>query len=365
MPTFFDAHLDLAKMAEHGRDMHAPLATCRGTLQPATVTLPSLRDGRVTHCLATVFTEARPDHADDREWHPYTYPQGDADAAYRCGMRQIKLYHAWHDAGVIELMPRRGEANAARERRPFNDESPAHAPLHAGILIECADPIPSPDDVPEWAALGVIAVGMAWWHQGRYAGGNGSDNAGLTDLGRALIPALDAANIVHDASHLSQRSLDELLEATDAVVIASHSNCRALLPGENHRHLTDDAIKEIARRGGVIGINLVKNFLSSELTVAPPGKNSNQHKPAGEATIDQVCDHIEHVCALVGDRAHVGLGSDMDGGITADDLPTGIRTPSDLGKILDALNTRGWSPTERDAFAHENWQRFWRNTPRS
>lgn len=357
MSTFFDAHLDLAMMAERGRDMHAPLATCRGTLQPATVTLPSLRDGRVAHCLATVFTEARPDHADDREWHPYSYPQGDADAAYRCGMRQIKLYHAWHDAGVMELMPRRGEANAARERRPFNDDAPAHAPLHAGILIECADPIPSPDDVPEWAALGVVAVGMAWWHQGRYAGGNGSDNAGLTDLGRALIPALDAANIVHDASHLSQRSLDELLDATDAVVIASHSNCRALLPGDNHRHLTDDAIKEIARRGGVIGINLVKNFLSPELAVGgPPSKNSAK----GEATIDQVCDHIDHVCAIVGDRNHVGLGSDMDGGITADDLPTGIRTPSDLGKILDSLSARGWSPTELDAFAHENWQRFWR-----
>jgi len=224
--------------------------------------------------------------------------------------------------------------------------------LRLGVLVECADPISSPDQLPEWVEAGVVAIGMAWWHQGRYAGGNGSDNAPLTDLGRALVPAMDSLGVVHDASHLSQRSVDELLGCTDAPVIASHSNCRALLPGDNHRHVTDDVIKEIAHRGGLVGVNLVRNFLDPKLAASK--------KPTkGDATIDQVCDHVEHVCRVSGDRRHVGLGTDMDGGITADDLPKGIDRPSDLVKIFAALGERGWSDDDLVGVAWGNWARFW------
>ena len=339
----FDAHLDLAMLAELGRDMHAPLSECRGALAPAAVTLPSLREGNVRACLGTVFTEAVKDGPPEAE---YAYPIGYADDAYRAGMRQLKLYRAWRDGGAIELMPRRHEGTEAQAH------GEADGPLRLGVLIECADPIPSPDELGEWVEGGVVAIGMAWWHEGRYAGGNGSDNAPLTDLGRALIPAMDDLGVVHDISHLSQRSTDELLEATGVPVIASHSNCRALLPGDNHRHITDETIAEIARRGGVVGINLVRNFLDPDLAASPKPKK-------GDATIDQVCDHVEHVCAVAGDRRHVGLGTDMDGGITADDLPKCIDTPGDLVKIFAALGERGWSEDELVGVAWGNWARFW------
>ncbi len=344
MPTdappdrWFDAHLDLAYLAERGRDMHAPLTDCRGPLQPAAVTLPALRDGNVHACLGTIFTEATKDGGPPG---PYAYTLGDADAANRAGQRQLKLYQAWAGGGAIDLLPRRGAP-----------ASPPTASLQLGILMECADPILQPDDLPEWADAGVIAIGMAWWHQSRYAGGNGSDNAGLTDLGRALVPIMDEHNVVHDLSHLSQRATDELLALTDAPVIASHSNCRTLLPGDNHRHLADDTIREIARRGGVIGVNLVAKFLDPTLA-------ASKDPIPGDATIDQLCDHIERICQLAGDRAHVALGSDMDGGITANDLPKGIDTPTDLRKITDTLASRGWPHEDRGAFAWGNWARFW------
>lgn len=344
---FFDAHLDLAYLAEQGRDMHAPLSDCRGPLHPAALTLPAMKDGNVRACLGTIFTEATKSGAETStsgapNEGAFAYPLGDAQAANRAGLRQLKLYQAWHAGGAIQLLSRRGT----------KQEVDPSGPLMLGILMECADPILDPDDLPNWVEGGVVAIGMAWWHESRYAGGNGSDNAGLTDLGRALVPAMDELNVVHDASHLSQRSLDELFELTDAPVIASHSNSRALLPGENHRHLSDASIREIARRGGVIGINLVRNFLDPTLAASK--------KPIkGDATIAQVCGHIEHVCEVVGDRAHVGLGSDMDGGITADDLPEGIDTPSDLTKITDALAERGWSDEDVRAFAWSNWASFW------
>lgn len=340
---WFDAHLDLAYLAEKGRDMHAPLDDCRGPLQPASITLPSLRDGGVTACLGTLFTEGVEDPAAaNAETGAHVYALGDADAAYRAGMRQLKLYNAWAGAGVIELMPRRGSAPSGA------------APLRLGVLMECADPLPSPDDLPEWVEQGLIAIGMAWWHQSRYAGGNGTDNAGLTDLGRALVPVMDDLGVVHDLSHLSQRATDELLTLTDAPVIASHSNCRALLDGESNpdwqRHLSDDTIREIARRGGVIGLNLVRNFIRTGLD-----PKSDNDRP----TVDEAADHVEHICEVVGDRAHVGLGSDMDGGITANDLPEGINTPTDLPRITDALRARGWSDHDLAAFRHDNWNRFW------
>ncbi len=417
MPTaqpapWFDAHLDLAYLAEKGRDMHAPLDDCRGPLQPASVTLPSLRDGDVRACLGTIFTEGVQDPtAHDAETGAHVYALGDAEGAYRAGMRQLKLYNAWAGAGVIELMPckpqdsspaafnnassslspagrvassgapsssspsslsplgrGRGEGSSSSsssssslpsslsppgERAGVRGSS-SPSPLRLGVLVECADPIPSPDELPEWDEQGVVAIGMAWWHESRYAGGNGTDNLGLTDLGRALIPAMDALAVVHDLSHLSQRATDELLTLTDAPVIASHSNCRSLLGGEANpqhlRHLSDDTIREIARRGGVIGLNLIRNFIRTGL---------DRNNPSDRPSADDAVAHVEHICELVGDRRCVGLGSDMDGGITANDLPAAINTPSDLTKLTDALRARGWNADDLAAFRYDNWIRFW------
>ncbi|MDQ7012467.1 MAG: membrane dipeptidase [Planctomycetota bacterium] len=365
---FFDAHLDLAYLTEVGRDMHAPLDDCRGRLLPAAVTLPSLRDGNVHACLGTIFTEALATDATNTST-PTTdtpeaaYPEGDALAAWRAGMRQLKLYQAWAQAGVIELMPRRPQgthantdAPPARDDEAASVATPARdtdAPLLLGILMECADPIETPDQLDEWANAGVIAIGMAWWRGSRYAGGNGLGGP-LTDAGRDLADRMDDLGIVHDLSHLSQHATDELLAHTDRVVVASHSNCRALLDGEANpdwqRHLSDETIAEIGRRGGIVGLNLVRNFIRSGL---------KRDDPDDRPTIDETLAHVEHVCDIMGHRRGVGLGTDMDGGITANDLPRGINSPSDLHKLCDALTTRGWSDAEVRGFAWGNWTRFW------
>ena len=341
---WFDAHLDLAYLAENGRDMHADLNDCRGRYQPAAVTLSTLKEGHVTRCLGTVFTEAIDPTKPESETGPFTYPFDDADAAYRAGMRQLLLYRAWRDAGLISRMPLRGQT-----------EEPSDAPLRLGVLVECADPITSPDELDQWVELGVVAIGMAWWHQSRYAGGNGTDHKrpgnGLTDLGRELVKRMDELGVVHDLSHLSQRAVDDLLEATDTVVMASHSNSRALMGDPdsqaNQRHLSDEAIKEIARRGGVIGLNLLGDFVTPNL------------KKGDRAKISDCVRHIEHVCEIIGSTKHIGLGSDMDGGFGADGLPEGINTPSQLTIITDALTQHGWSNEDLTNFTHANWERYW------
>lgn len=359
-PTWFDAHLDLAYLALCGRDMRsADLSTCGGPDLPAAVTLASLREGRERWVLATIFTEA------DGKDVPISYPSGDAEAAHRAGLAQLRVYEEWAKAGEIELPGSHsyreeagGWGSAFPSRPPSASNQGASEPLRAGILIEGADPIRSPDELAWWHARGVVAIGLAWAKASRYAGGNATE-MGLSDLGRALVREMDRLGVVHDVSHLSDLALADLLRATDRPVIASHSNCRSILTSApmasgphgsaiamTQRHLTDETIREIVGRGGIVGLNLFSPFL-----VAGGGRDRR-------ATIAEAVAHVERLCDLAGDRAHVGLGSDMDGGFSASKLPEEINRPADLARFADALAARGWTEREIGGFASGNWRRF-------
>jgi len=369
---WFDAHLDLAYVAVRGRDLTQPLSaltpTNEGPDPPAAVTLPALADGSVRFALGTIFTEVLPgDHAGAPG--PEQYREGDTDGAYRRGRAQLEVYlslaergHLHLDLagafrtapgvgqvrggmGVSEVVPPPPDAAAARLARTSG--------LHIGILMENADPIRGPEDVAWWAERGVCAVGLAWARPSRYAMGNASDpvlRTGLTPAGLELVAAIDRCGLLHDASHLSDRALDQLFDMTPGRIIASHSNCRALLaprgdPRNWQRHLTDRAIREIARRGGVIGLNLYSSFLTL-------GGASDRR-----ATVDEALAHIERICELTGSHEHVGLGSDMDGGFSSHRLPQGIDRPLDLRRLSEGLTRRGWTREQVDGFAWRNWCR--------
>ncbi len=358
-PLWFDAHLDLAFLAVHARDMTAPLDINAPPHPPAALTLPTLRDANCLAVLATIFTGA------DIEG-PAGYPAGDVERAYRAGRAQLEAYLTWRDRSLFLLDlpaalrpdPHVGEIRGGMGVAELVPPSPSTAlrqlvkdqRIHAGILMENADPIRSPEELPFWKEHGLAAVSLAWATQSRYAGGN-SCKTGLTPQGRELITELDRLHITHDVSHLSDASLEELLTRTSRPVIASHSNCRALLPtmadgSPNQRHLTDETIRELARRDGVIGLNLYAKFLSPT--------------PDERATIEHALAHVERVCSITGSTRHVGLGSDIDGGFSAEELPRGIRVHADLSKLLDGLRERGWSDEDLDGFTHANWARYFR-----
>ena len=333
--NWFDTHLDLACIALCGRDMRAiDPAASGGADGPGGITFPSLKAGNVRACLGTIFIE--PDGAPP----VIAYETGNAQSAHRAARSQLDLYHYWNRQGLIRLM---------NQRESDLKEAPV-----LGILVEGADGIMSPDDLSWWAERGVVAIGLAWARQTRYAGGN-MTTTGLTDLGRQLIKEMDRQNVVHDVSHLSDAALHGLFESTDKPVIASHSNCRALidLPGDEprQRHLTDATIREIARRGGIIGVNLFSMF------IIPGGKKDRR------ATIDEWCSHVVHICSVVGNHHHVGLGSDADGGFSCLRQPDGINCPADYHLLLEGLSRRGWTQTQLADFAWNNWARFWKVAP--
>jgi membrane dipeptidase len=326
---WFDAHLDIAYLALAGRNLgtHDP-ALAGGPHPPAALTIPALQRAGVTRVLATIFTEAIEPGKPCAE--PQQYAQGDAASAARCGRAQLDWYarHA----------PDLGLGLSAQ----------ASTPLRADLLVECADPIAGAHELAHWHAAGVRAIGLTWVGQGRYAGGN-AVRTGLSGDALPLLLEMARLGIVPDVSHLSDRSFDDLCEATGARIIASHSNARALLGeaahGVNQRHLRDAQIRAIAQRDGVIGLNLFSAFLDPSC------------RASGRATVAQAIDHVEHVCMLTGSHAHVGLGSDLDGGFAADRLPAGINSPTDYERLADELRRRGWSDGQIAQFAHANWER--------
>jgi membrane dipeptidase len=219
-----------------------------------------------------------------------------------------------------------------------------------------------------WVERGVSVIGMAWARGSRYTAGNAERGPtgvpGLAPMGLELARAMDAAGVVHDLSHLSWHAIDDLFTLTDASVIASHSNCSALLEwpargakegaAPSQRHLLDEHIREIGKRGGVVGLNLVRFFIRSGL---------RRDDPNDRPSVDEAADHVEHVCAIMGHRRGVGLGSDLDGGITRDDLPAGLSSHLDMPLISDALRRRGWSDADVANFEWGNWARVFAINP--
>ena len=314
--AWLDAHLDLAYLAGAGRDFSKSIAELK---IDGAVTWPDLQAARIQTLFATIFTER-----DGPPHDPAAYPADDADAAEDAGRRQLNWYEAEEAAGRVTIV--RDTADLDSEIVP-----------RLVLLMECADPIKTPEDATWWVDHGVRVIGLSWARGSRYAGGNARPG-GLSPAGESLVDALEALGVGHDVSHLSPAAFDDLLARTSGPVCATHSNAAAIT-GPDDRHLRDDQIEAIAARGGVIGLNLFGRFLRGD---------------GMPATIDDCLDHIEHVAALAG-RDRVGLGSDADGGFGATSLPEGLQDLRQLDLLTLGLASRGWTSVETRGFQFDNW----------
>lgn len=304
---WIDGHLDLAYLALNGRDMLQSVPDDA----PHALTLPALRSGGVRVALGTIFTELGGDSAIEAVAYR---DSEDVEGAHRVGVAQLEWYHAMERAGEISIV--RTREDLARALR-------GEGPLGIVILMECADPISTPDEVAWWHTQGLRVVGLSWGHGSRYAGGN-ARAGGLTPIGKRMVDALDSVGILHDASHLSRAAFEDLCAHSSARIIASHSNAAALLP-HSERHITDDQIATIRDRDGWIGLNLYGRFLAD----------------GRRATIDDCVAHTMHVARIAG-ASRVGLGSDLDGGFGREQLPLEIQSTEHYGRLLDGLSRAGF-----------------------
>jgi len=326
---WFDGHLDLAYIAQHGRDLCESPEHCGGTLQPATVTFSSLAAGGVTRAISTLFVRQSRDGVDG------DYCFSNEAEAFRAAMRQVDMHQVWEAERRIAIA--KDESPKTKDKDPL---------LRVALAIEGAACLRCVEDADLFAAAGVRMVSLAWAEGSKWAGGDQS-GGDLTADGKALARHLDQLGIAHDVSHLSEQAFWSLLETASGPVVASHSNCRTLLPGARHpeRHLSDAQINALAARpGSIIGINLFARFL------IPPDELTRRR-----ATCADVVQHLDHVAQLAGRRDFLALGSDMDSGFGADLLPVDLRGPQQLIHLSEALSAAGWSDAEVHQFANR-WE---------
>lgn len=335
-----DGHLDIAYLALEGRDVRASLGEATQGPQPPSITFPALKEGHVQWALATIFPVPK-------AFASYGYAKGDIQAAHQQGIEQLKWYHLWEREGWVKIARDASQltipvALPSMEGglAPFQGSGP----LEVILLMEGATPVRTPEEIRWWFAQGVRVVGLSWAAGSPYAGGNYSKGP-LTERGIACVAEMDALGMIHDLSHLSDEAAWRLLEVATGPVVATHSNSRMLMEGEDQRHLSDDLIKAIEQRGGVVGLNLFSRFLSLE------GKKRR-------ASLAEAVAHVEHICDVMGHRRAITLGSDMDGGFGANQLPAQINRPDELWRLLDALSAKGWGDDELLGFSCGNWLRF-------
>ena len=337
-----DAHEDIAYNAGKGRDFKLSalekrkLETSRDSGKGvATLGLPELIQADVRIVFATLW--AAPCNVLVPKLKPcYETPQ----QAYDLARKQLEYYNDLAKDSRITLIRSRSEIDYVLD--------PDSSRLGVVLLMEGADPIVTPKQVREWFEAGVRIVGPAW-HATRYAGGTRMPGP-LTGLGRELMEEMERTGLILDVSHMAEASFFEALELFHGPVIASHSNCRAIVPTD--RQLSDEMISALVAREGVIGTVLCNEFLQ------PDWKQAGAIK--SKVTLSDVVKHIRHMCDLAGDKLHVGIGSDFDGGFGAESIPAELDTAADLQKVGEVLGDDGFSQTDIGNILGGNWVRLLR-----
>jgi membrane dipeptidase len=350
----FDAHLDLAWSAVFfNRDLTVPLGQVRQreigmTDEPArgkgTVTFPELRKAGVAVCVATLLARGGPDQKVPQGYKRTDLDYVNQDVAHCAAHAQLAYYRLMEQRGVLRMIRTGRELS---EHWAAWKRDPQKMPLGIILSMEGADPILEPRQAQQWWQLGLRAVGPAHYGQGHYAFGTGVDGP-LSRDGVALLRRMGELRMILDVTHLSDASMSQALDLFDGPVLASHHNCRALVPGD--RQLTDEQIKRLVVRQAVIGVAL-------DAWMLYPGWVRGQTLPK-VVGLEAVADHIDRVCQIAGNTAHSGIGSDLDGGFGTEQTPRDLGTIADLQKLAGILAKRGYSPRDVEAIFHGNWLRF-------
>ncbi|PPK88703.1 membrane dipeptidase [Neolewinella xylanilytica] len=364
-PFIVDAHLDLATNAmAYNRDLTLSVAAIRKRERAAgltdhpdrgrgTVSLPALRKGGVGLVFATLIARVdQPGKAPASVrlpgWHSPAQAWADAQ-------RQLCWYREMERAGEMRAITDAGtlEEHLTEWADPSSDAGKAVGYL---LALEGADSIVTLDHLHHFYGQGLRSIGPAHFGPGRYAPGTGSDGGGLTPAGRDLLREMDRLGMILDLTHLTDRGFYEALDIFHGTIIASHQNCRTLVPGE--RQFSDDQIRMIIERDGVIGGAL-------DAWMLYPGYVRGRDDPQTlDIRLERIIDHYDHICQLAGDADHIGIGSDLDGLFGTEQSPADLDSIADLSKLAGILERRGYVPTDQEKIFSGNWLRILRHVMR-
>ncbi|MAN22977.1 MAG: peptidase M19 [Gemmatimonadetes bacterium] len=366
----FDGHLDLAYNALfHRRDLTVPVYELREREDPiplgpshpdslrsrkrnespakgtASVALPELRKGQIGIFMSTIMarTQVSNNQLDDGVRTQL--------AAHAIGQSHLHYYKALQNEGHLKLITNSETLIevAKKWHNPTNE-----TPFGLVLSMESADPILDPNQVEWWFEQGLRSVGPMHFGANTWGHGTGT-RGGLYACTYPLLDALAETTIAIDLTHASDLSFWQLLDYWKGPVHASHCMCRSLVPGQ--RHLSDDMIRAIIDRDGVIGIVFAEFMLNPEIDF----DNPKTYPTSAKRTMSAAIDHIDHICQMAGNCNNVSIGSDLDGGFGRELGPTDFDTIEDLQKFLRKLKDRGYSTSDIQGIAHGNLLNFFRN----
>ncbi|MGB2982809.1 MAG: membrane dipeptidase [Candidatus Bipolaricaulia bacterium] len=241
-------------------------------------------------------------------------------------------------------------------------------PMAALIGLEGADPLGGrAENLRQFFDRGVRDLIFAW-RDNLFSGTAFGRNDPLTGEGERLLGLCEELGVMVDVSHLSDAAFEDVRRAATRPFIASHSDCRAL--SASPRNMTDDMIRALADRGGVMGINFSTPFLSPEslagwekvktrLDLEGLGWREQERRVLEEAvgvprpSFEWVVRHVLHVIDVGGEDV-VGLGGDLDGIVHA---PNGLNGVEDYPKVAAALGEAGLSRSQIEKVCHLNFLR--------
>jgi len=360
MPTrlIFDAHLDLAWNAvSFNRDLTLPVDDLRRreegmddhkARKKLTTSLPELRRGGVALCVATLLARGGPEQKFQSGYKRTDLDFATQSIAYAAAHAQLAYYQLLEKQGHLRMIRTRRDLDAHYDAAVKN---PTGVPLGIVLSMEGADPIVSPDQAAEWFGNGLRAIGPAHYGRSHYAYGTAT-NGPLSEGGVRLLKEMQRLGIALDVTHLSDDSMAQALDLFDGPVLASHHNCRALVPGD--RQLTDEQIKRLVQRDAVIGAALDAWMLY------PNWERGKTTPESSGVTLQTVADHVDRVCQLAGSTRHSAIGSDLDGGFGTEQTPLDLKTIADMQNIAPILSQRGYGEDDINAIFHGNWLRFFR-----
>ena len=356
MRLLIDGHLDLSWNAlSWGRDITLDLdrlnrdevgMTDHPARGRATTSLPEMRRAGIAVCQATVLCRAKPEVRRPEGHTRLSLDFANQEIASATARGQLAYYELLERRGLLRMIRTAADLKRHWDRWTANGESDDE-PIGYILAMEGADPIVEPSQAVEWWNLGLRSVNLAHYGKSRYAVGTGADGP-LTSAGVQLLKEFEQLGMILDATHLCDTSFFQALDIFSGPVLASHNNCRALVP--DGRQFSDEQIRLLIDRGAVIGAALDAWML------APGWVRGTTSREV--VRLEALADHIDHVCQLAGNVKHAAIGSDLDGGFGTEQTPVGMDRISDLQNLADILSRRGYSDDAIDDIFHRNWLRF-------
>jgi len=361
----FDAHLDLAlNGVDWNRDLRQSVDDIRAqetALQMTdkgrchnTLSFPELRIAKVPVCLTTLL--ARQEQPIDHSFG-WTSPQ----TCYAMAHAHLAYYRAMERAGYLKMLKTKSDLRSHWDRYTQSEQAleavgvtsaskskiEERVPLGFILTMEGADPVLTPDTIYEFHEAGLRALGLTHYGTNRYGGGTRSE-VGLSLDAIELLKHCEQLGITIDVTHLSDVAFWQVIERFGGKIHASHQNARAICDWQ--RQFSDDQIKAVIDRGGVLGVAL-------DIIMMQNGYVRGLSK--NEATLEVAVDQICHVRDLAnGSVAHVGIGTDLDGGYGYEQTPADLNKYRDVQKLVSMLLARGFSEQQVQSVFYGNWLRF-------